>query len=67
MGNKGTARGSGGEHNIDLWKVAMNKVCNKGVQDVTMKPIIWYVNFKTIKEYLCKKDKTTWLVQFPIK
>lgn len=32
-----------------------------------MKSITWDVNFKTIKEYPNKKDKTTWLVQFPIK
>lgn len=26
VGNKGTAKGSGDEHNIGLWKVAMNEV-----------------------------------------
>lgn len=26
VGNKGTTKGNGGEHNIELWKVAMNKV-----------------------------------------
>lgn len=39
----------------------------KTKKKVTMKSTTWYVNFKTIKEYPNKNDKTTWLVQFPIK
>lgn len=31
-----------------------------------MKSITWYVNFRNLKEYPIKKDKTMWPVQFPI-